>query len=113
MFNLAVRLVPVTPTTCRMFAATEVTGFQGTMVAKILGLRRRFDMHLERNAVIDGDGIFLHKISQDALVGVSHWIVHKLSLAPVARAHANNASPTDRAFSCFLHDSCLINSWCC
>jgi hypothetical protein len=50
-----------------MFVTQELTGLSGSAIGRLLALRPRWSMHLERNAVLDGDGIFLHKISRDML----------------------------------------------
>jgi Pheophorbide a oxygenase len=67
--RLILRLVPVTRGTSRILATTETPALAGTRAGRLRALRPRFDMHLERNAIFDGDGVFLHNLSQDLRAG--------------------------------------------
>lgn len=67
--QLMVRKVPVTQSTSRMFAGTVVPAIQGTWKEALFNAKPEWIKHMERNAVLDGDGIFLHAQSQDLLAG--------------------------------------------
>lgn len=68
--TLQLRPVPVTPTTSRLFFATRTADDLLPPFAKfIMGLKPRWMDHLTRNAVLDGDALFLHRQSQDLLSG--------------------------------------------
>ena len=71
-----VRMVPVTPSTSRLFAGTVVPAIQGTWKEALFNAKPEWIKHMERNAVLDGDGIFLHAQSQDLLAGANVLCVH-------------------------------------
>jgi hypothetical protein len=72
LVSLVVRMVPVTKATSRIFVSTRFPGLRGKPAGWMMKLRPVWMTHLERNAVLDGDGIFLHQQSQDMLSGAPH-----------------------------------------
>lgn len=70
--SLLVRTVPVTKATSRIFVSARLPVFRGKPISWISKLTPTWVRHLERNAVLDGDAIFLHQQSQDMLNGAPH-----------------------------------------